>query len=63
MNLTGTDLHAALYVAAEVIRSRQRTGQPVPTWLRRHFNRLDTEIRRSRDMNPTAIQDNPIKSS
>ena len=45
MNLTGTDLHAALYVAAEVIRSRQRTGQPVPTWLRRHFNRLDTEIR------------------
>lgn len=45
MNLAGDDLRAAYHTAAEVIRGRQRTGEPIPQWLRAHFERLDTEIR------------------
>ena len=48
MNLTGTDLTAAYYVTAEVVRHRQRTGQPIPQWLSRHFDRLGAEVRASR---------------
>jgi len=45
VNLAGDDLHAAYYCAAEVTRSRRRTGQPIPAWLRRHYDSLDAEIR------------------
>jgi hypothetical protein len=39
------DARAAYYCAAEVMRTRQRTGEPIPDWLRRHFARLDADIR------------------
>ncbi len=48
MTLNGDDLHAAYYCAAEVMRARQRTGQPIPEWLRRHYQTLDHAIRASR---------------
>ena len=41
------DVRAAYYCVAEVVRHRQRTGEPIPDWLRRHFDRLDAEIRLS----------------
>lgn len=44
MNLSEADVRAALYCAAELIRSRQRTGAPIPDWLRRHYHRLNTEF-------------------
>jgi hypothetical protein len=47
VNLPADDIRAAYYCAAAVIRSRQRTGAPIPDWLRRHFDQLDTEIRAS----------------
>jgi hypothetical protein len=47
VNLAGDDLHAAYYCAAEVTRSRRRTGQPIPVWLRWHYDRLDTAFRMS----------------
>lgn len=40
------DLHAAYYCASALIRSRKRTGEPIPSWLRQHHARLDAEIRR-----------------
>ena len=43
-NLTGTDLRAACYCAAEVIRSRQLHGQPVPGWLRKHLGRCEAAL-------------------
>ncbi len=48
MRLSGPEIRAAYYVASEVIRSRQRNGQPIPAWMRRHFNQLDTAVRVSR---------------
>jgi hypothetical protein len=39
------DVRCALYCATEVVRSRQRTGQPIPQWLREHHQRLDTAVR------------------
>jgi hypothetical protein len=39
------ELRCNYHCAAEVVRSRQRTGQPIPEWLRRHYNRLDAEVR------------------
>lgn len=42
---TGHDLRAALYCAAEIVRSRQRTGQPIPEWLRRHYSQLNAAVR------------------
>jgi hypothetical protein len=45
VNLVGDDLHAAYYCAAEVTRSRWRTGQPIPAWLRNHYDNLDAQIR------------------
>ena len=47
VNLAGDDLHAAYYCAAEVTRSRRRTGQPIPAWLRNHYDNLDAHIRLS----------------
>lgn len=41
-------LRAAYYCAAAVIRSRQRSGEPIPEWLRRHYRRLDEHINMSR---------------
>ena len=40
-------LRANFYCAAEVLRSRQRTGEPVPAWLRQHHRQLDTAFRMS----------------
>ena len=45
MTLDDEQTRAAYYVAAEVIRSRQRTGQPIPAWLRKHYDRPDTAVR------------------
>jgi hypothetical protein len=45
MTLDDEQTRAAYYVAAEVIRSRQRLGQPVPAWLRKHYALLDTAVR------------------
>ncbi len=47
MNFTGPEIRCAYYCAAEIIRSRRRTGAPIPEWLRRHYNQLDAEIRLS----------------
>lgn len=44
---TDVDVRANLYCAAALIRSRQRTGQPIPDWLRRHHARLDREFQMS----------------
>jgi len=39
------ELRAAYYCAAEVLRTRNLSGQPIPLWLRRHYAKLDTGIR------------------
>ncbi len=46
--LDDTGIRAAYYCAAEVMRTRRRTGQPIPEWLHRHYNTLDHHIRMSR---------------
>lgn len=38
-------LRAAYYCAAEVVRARTLSGQPIPSWLRRHYTDLDSTIR------------------
>jgi hypothetical protein len=40
-------LQANLYCCSEVVRSRQRGGQPIPEWLRRHHAKLESEFQRS----------------
>jgi len=45
MTLDDEQTRAAYYIVSELIRSRQRTGQPIPDWMRRHYALLDTEIR------------------
>jgi hypothetical protein len=45
VNLTSDEARAAYYCAAALIRHRQRSGEPIPEWLRKHFNRLDAEVR------------------
>jgi excisionase family DNA binding protein len=45
MNLSSDDLRAAYYCVAEVLRRRQLVGQPIPEWMRRHFDRLDAAVR------------------
>jgi len=47
ITLTAEDLRVSYYCAAEVLRRRQRTGEPIPQWLRRHYDRLDTAYRLS----------------
>jgi hypothetical protein len=47
MKFSDIDTQAAYHCAAAVIRSRQRSGLPIPAWLRRHYDRLNTEIRLS----------------
>jgi hypothetical protein len=44
---TQADLEAALYCAAEVVRSRQQGGRPVPGWLRHHLARREREFQMS----------------
>jgi hypothetical protein len=48
MNLSADELRACYYCAAEVLRRRQLSGQPIPEWMRRHFDQLDAEVRMSR---------------
>ncbi|MDT4942872.1 MAG: hypothetical protein QOJ34_2961 [Pseudonocardiales bacterium] len=43
----GFALQAAYYCCSEVMRSRKRTGQPIPSWLRQHYNDLDEQFRLS----------------
>jgi hypothetical protein len=45
MILDDEQTRAAYYTAAEVIRSRQRSGQPIPPWLKQHHALLDAAIR------------------
>jgi Helix-turn-helix domain len=45
--MSAINLRASYFCASEVIRERQRRGQPTPDWLRRHYARLDAEIRMS----------------
>src|SRR5579875_503072 len=45
MTLDETDLRGAYYCAAEVLRRRRLSGQPIPSWLRGHFDRLDRAVR------------------
>jgi len=45
------DLRAAYYCAAEVMRNRRRTGQPIPAWLTRHFQQLHREVSPARHIN------------
>jgi hypothetical protein len=47
MSRATVDLEAAYHCAAEVIRRRCRTGEPIPERLRRHYNQLDLEMRLS----------------
>jgi hypothetical protein len=39
------NVQAAYYCSSALIRNRQRTGEPVPDWLRQHHAQLDAEIR------------------
>jgi hypothetical protein len=45
VNCARVDASVAYYCVAAVIRGRQRTGEPIPEWLRRHFEQLDAVIR------------------
>ena len=47
MSMAADDVRPAYYCAAEVMRHRQRAGQPIPHWLSRHFDQLDAKIRAS----------------
>lgn len=40
-------LHAAYHCAAEVVRRRRLTGEPIPQWLREHYADLDAAVRMS----------------
>lgn len=48
MILTGTDIRAAYWCAASVIRGRELHNHEVPPPVRALFNRLDAEVRLSR---------------
>jgi hypothetical protein len=48
MKLIDEEIRAACYCASEVLRGRRLGGQPIPPWLRRLHQRLDTEVRMSR---------------
>lgn len=61
MKLRGDDVRAAYYVAADVVRSRQRTGQPIPEWLHRHFHLLDNEIRKSQSGRQSSCGDEVLE--
>jgi hypothetical protein len=63
MNLTGDDLRAAYYVASEVIRTRRRTGQPIPDWLRKHYTLLDAAMRVSPTRQPVVENGAPDQHS
>ncbi|GAB4671357.1 hypothetical protein [Mycobacterium avium] len=45
--MTDTDLRATYFCAAEVIRRRRNTGEPIPQWLRDHYAQLDYMMRMS----------------
>ena len=40
-------LQKSLYCAADLIRSRQVAGQPIPDWMRRHHAQLEREFQMS----------------
>lgn len=45
---TAEKVRVDYYCAAEVVRTRRRIGQPIPGWLRRHYEQLEAEVRMSR---------------
>jgi hypothetical protein len=49
-------LRASYYCASEIIRGRRRTGQPIPEWLRRHYNQLDTQIKGMSPRGPSVAE-------
>lgn len=51
--MTGDELQAAYHCAAEVLRYRVMRGQPVPAWLKAHYQQLDNEVRSSRTRQET----------
>ena len=62
--MTADRLRCAYYCAADTIRRRQLTGQPVPTWLRQHFADLDAAVRLSRsghETDTTAAQSETVE--
>jgi hypothetical protein len=44
VNLTDSDLHAAYYCTAELVRSRRLGCRPIPAEVRRLYDRLTVEI-------------------
>jgi hypothetical protein len=44
VNLTDSDLHAAYYCTAEVVRSRRLGCRPIPAEVRRLYDRLTAEM-------------------
>lgn len=46
--ISDADVAGAYYCAAALVRARQRTGEPIPQWLRQHYDRLDAQVRVSR---------------
>jgi hypothetical protein len=49
MILSGTEVRAAYYATAELVRRRRRTGEPIPDVVRRFFDRLDGIVREEGD--------------
>lgn len=45
MILSDTEIRAAYYATAELVRRRRRTGAPIPDAVRWFFDRLDRAIR------------------
>jgi hypothetical protein len=62
MNLDPLEVRVAYHCAAEVMRRRRRTGEPIPPSLRELFARLDLEVRTSPDPAPPEVPD-PIGST
>lgn len=56
MILDDEQTRAALYCVAALVRSRLRCGQPVPTWLHRHFRDLDAAVRGMSPRGPSVVE-------
>jgi hypothetical protein len=59
MKLLGDDLRAAYYVTTEVVRSRQRSGVPIPDWMKRHYALLNTAILDESRMRHPIVENGP----
>jgi hypothetical protein len=45
MILSDEQVRAAIYCCSALIRSRRRTGAPIPDWMKKHYALLDTQIK------------------